>query len=707
MWAPGRVALSALSLFGLALGAFACDGGDELRSAGPGGSAWRDEGTVSCASDAECGSGETCAAGVCQMKRCGEPDYRSVPPLGYVGYFKRDREIMIAETLATANGGVRGYDVQGSALRVTSAPWAERGGRVIDLAGGNYDGKRPESVATIEEGSTVATVKAKSGNTIIPLGFAPVAITSGDVDADGIDEIIALAATGTVAACSATTKKCTTMNAPVPVLASDVAAGDIDGDGYAEVVVLAGTSLTVVNFDAAVTGNRPTTRLAAPSALIRISIGDLDGDGKEDLVGLEDSWGSDEVHVLDVQGEAAQVRATIAVSAGARDVTVGGTGADKTMIAVLGSDNLVETIAFSGTTLTSAGKTALGGAVNAARIALADIDGDSPTRTVRGAPKLVPGRVVPMAVLTVPPYSRTYSDGVSRASIGGSESNERTDTQSVSLRAGVGISVGADLGPIVKASVGLQLSRSLSVSDSRYKATSIGGTFTVFARPGEDGFAAGAVMLGCACYHRYEYAIDDPRGVLGKDVNGKTLDVFVPVGGQTSVWSTRRYNALAEALGTLPKIQIPHRTGQVESYPGTPKTLDGEPIAADDMVFMQPRSFRTSDVASVSFDLVVTESNTRSVHVDKGVSISGEIGAFGVSASGELGVTVGKGYSIGVSQSASFSGNVPAVRNDPSTPEDEFGLHGYSFTPILYRHRYLDDQRQPSAFYVLTYAVGK
>jgi hypothetical protein len=337
------------------LGLVACDGGDALRTSGPGSTAWKDDGTVTCENDEGCAKGETCAAGVCQMKRCGEPDYRSVPPLGTLGYFKRDREIVVAETLATPSGGVRGFDVQGTSIRLASAPWAERGARVLDLAGGNFDGKRPESVATIESGSTVVSVKGKLGITNIPLTFSPVAVTAGDIDADGTDEVIVLAATGTVSACVTATKKCTTVNAPVPVLATDIAAGDIDGDGFAEAVVLAGTSLTVVNFDSATTGQPRTVTASAPATLVRIAVGDLDADGKEDLVGLEDSYFDEEIHVIGIEDKTATIRATTTVASGARDITVGATGGDKETIAVLGNDNTIEMLSFSGSSISSSG----------------------------------------------------------------------------------------------------------------------------------------------------------------------------------------------------------------------------------------------------------------------------------------------------------------------------------------------------------------
>ena len=706
MWARRTVSLG----IGVLVAALAaCDGGGPAlqAGAGPGASAWKDDGSVACTKDTECAAGETCANSICQMKRCGEPNYKSLPPLGNAGYFKRDREIVVAETLAGPSGSLLGYEPQNGAFAKMGASWMVTSGRVIDVAGGNFAGTRPEGIATINEGSQIVTVKLKSGDIAIPVGFVPVAVTAGDVDGDGIDEVIALSDTGTVAACKATTKTCTTVNVAVPVRATDIAAGDMDGDGFAEAVVLAGTSFGVVNFDSEKTGNKKTAIVTVPVTLTRIAMADLDGDGHDDIIGLEDSLGQEELHLLEVSEDAAVIRTTALVPSGARDVTVGPTGADQTMIAVLGSDNTVQMLSLEQATLTLQYTSPIAGAASASRIALADLDGDSPMRALRGAPKLVPGSVVPIAVLTLPPYSRSNSEGVSSAAVGATESQEKTNVKTVILSAQLGIAFGGELGPIVTAEVNATIRRENWTIESASKGFSVGGSFEIEAHPEKDGFSSGAVMLGCACYHQYQYVVEDPRHILGPDTDGKTMDVFVPVGGQTSVWSTRRYNALATALGTLPKIDVPHQMGQVASYPDKPRTLDGLPIPEEDLVFKKSPTFRTSDVASVNFELTVSEGSAREQHVYDSLAIGAEVGAFGVTLSGEVGVNVGKGYQVSVGKEASFSGKVPTVRNDPETPEDEYGLYGYSFTPIVYRHRYMDDKRQPSAFYVLTYAVGK
>ncbi|HEY8073048.1 MAG TPA: hypothetical protein VIF62_03035, partial [Labilithrix sp.] len=71
------------------------------------------------------------------------------------------------------------------------------------------------------------------------------------------------------------------------------------------------------------------------------------------------------------------------------------------------------------------------------------------------------------------------------------------------------------------------------------------------------------------------------------------------------------------------------------------------------------------------------------------------------------GITFGTGYDLSFGTTATFSGSVQPIRNDPSTPEDEFGDEGYAFTPYVYKQKYLDAQQKESAFYVMVYALAR
>ncbi|MBW2459692.1 MAG: hypothetical protein JRI68_34700, partial [Deltaproteobacteria bacterium] len=65
------------------------------------------------------------------------------------------------------------------------------------------------------------------------------------------------------------------------------------------------------------------------------------------------------------------------------------------------------------------------------------------------------------------------------------------------------------------------------------------------------------------------------------------------------------------------------------------------------------------------------------------------------------------GYSIKVGHSNLFAGSVPPVPDNPETPEDEYMLNRYSFTPVVYKQHYLDSYGEDAAYYVMHFAVGQ
>jgi hypothetical protein len=337
--------------------------------------------------------------------------------------------------------------------------------------------------------------------------------------------------------------------------------------------------------------------------------------------------------------------------------------------------------------------------------------------------------------MVLPPYSRTHSTAPSSATIGSSQDNGTTAAQTstymhtVSLTVGIGVDF--KLGPLganFNASVTGHLAWTSTHSKAFTRTTTTGDSFTLLASPDLDGYDGGGVITSCGCFHQYDYELDDPAGALGGP-KGQSVSVFLPVGGQTTFFSTRRYNALADALGgKLPKIAIPYKLGEVESYPTLPVTLEGKPIPAADLVFTKIPPFRTSDVGDVAFTLTdaTNVANTEASSFSKGVgeTVGGGLGIVTVSGNNDQTWTLDNAYTITVGNAATFAGNVRAVRDDPTTPENEFDLYGYSFQPVVYRHHYTPvadptatggsgttpngkSAPKDAAFFVLTYTVGK
>src|SRR5690606_21581911 len=116
--------------------------------------------------------------------------------------------------------------------------WNFGGLEILDVAGGDLTGERPEQVAVIRQGSPAVVVSGAAGAISLPLGFQPIAVAAGAVDQSGLDSIVAVSATGAVAVCNAESRACENYQFPESVEVIDVAVGDVDGDFYEEPVFL-------------------------------------------------------------------------------------------------------------------------------------------------------------------------------------------------------------------------------------------------------------------------------------------------------------------------------------------------------------------------------------------------------------------------------------------------------------------------------------
>ena len=313
------------------------------------------------------------------------------------------------------------------------------------------------------------------------------------------------------------------------------------------------------------------------------------------------------------------------------------------------------------------------------------------------------GDAVPVAALMFPPYPYLAANGSAGVSIGNSTSTSESLSDTVTLSVGLGLAFGAEAFGF-KAEVGASLNQSVSVGHTVARSVSVGARYWVTAQPELNGTSYAPVVMSCGCYHRYKYVTDDPSSLIGG--SGQTVDIYVPVGGQTQLWSSKRYNAMAEATG-LPIIEVPMRVGDVDSYPAEIQTLEGLPVPATDLVFPDLPTFQVSDIGEVGFWISADQSETNDIATSTTLGVSSSLGAAGVTLSAEISLGVTQGYSITVGEAQEFAGNVPAIPDNPQTPEDEFQVHRYSFMPGVYRHHYTDRYGDPAAFYVMTFAAAR
>src|SRR5262249_25395954 len=156
-----------------------------------------------------------------------------------------------------------------------------------------------------------------------------------------------------------------------------------------------------------------------------------------------------------------------------------------------------------------------------------------------------------MMVVTFPPYDATVSNGVSGVAVGNRADMSTDASTTVALSAGVEVGVGADFLGVFSARLSSKLSTEVSHTHSAGTHSSVGTKFSLRPQVSLYGDRYGAVVVGCSCFHSYVYEVVDPANRAGG--SGHRVTMVVPVGGQTTVLSTPRYDALAMHLGSMPQ----------------------------------------------------------------------------------------------------------------------------------------------------------
>jgi hypothetical protein len=699
----------ALILLSLPLAAAACTFDDERfveDDDGPGGAAWNHDDNVSCSDTAECGDGEICEDGVCQMARCIE-EYSSLPPMGANHYFGTDGEFTVISDDTwidafepTDSSYINSWDLSGS-------------GKVLDVAGGNLLGTRPQTVAVAIEFSETLHIKTPTGTTTIDIGMWPKAIAAGDIDADNIDELVAFAEDGTIALCNLDDKTCSSAKID-GVTGKDVAVADIDGDGFQEAIFLLdnqGTSeLIIWNPDAEETGQEETYGWSISFPVRAIAAGMISGGNTAEVVMLEDGgwwgWADDKLHVFSPAAE--NFVGQKGINGHTKDIAVGDRNSDDIEeIAVLTEGKQIELISMgSDAQLETLSLTAVNVGTNVQRISIADWDGDSASGRLVSGPELISGKAVPVAALMFPPYPAKVAVGALSANItlGDVETQDESHHDTVSLGVGMGLKFGAEAFGF-KAKVGGYFNKDFSYTKRVTKQLTTGARYWILAQPELLGTSYAPVIMSCGCYHRYQYELDDPGNLIGG--SGQTVDVYVPVGGQTQLWSSKRYNAMAELTGTLPQVVVPITVGDTKSYPNSYQTLDGFAIAEEDMLFPEVPTYTASDVGFVSYWLQSGETVSNEVAEKTTLGATGSFGGGIVEVNADVSIGITQGYSVAIGKSSLWAGGVPPIPDNPQTPEDEYELHRYNFQPFVYRQHYTDVYGEDAGFYVMHFAVNQ
>jgi hypothetical protein len=692
------------------------DPDDDDGSEGPGGRA-REEADVACAGPEDCGAGETCVEGICQMQRCQDGPFDSVAPLPPNLRFFTDREFVVADSQASeGHFFVDGYAPQTGSVEYPGS-WDMGTTAVIDVAGGDFFGTNPELFAVASAGSSRVRIGGIEDAIEIDVGFQPHALAAGDTDGDELDELFVLGQFGNYALCGVDDRECLT-GFFQGGNGMDVTIGDVDGDAQHEVVLLLDNAGEETLYVMEIAGGGDDVQGPAVHALTAIEAGDPDGDGVDQIFGLEPSGTFDgaQLHAYVAMGGAIGLVDSQPVDDSSIDLTFGDLDTDeKDELLMLRDGGEVELFrGLEGSTqLVAEFSHFLSDSSAPNRIASVDFDGDSPrSHLMNPEPMLLPGPVVPVAVGLFPPYEKEFSDGESSISIGRAESTAETFTDSVSLEMGIDLGVSIGLFDIAKVGLGTRIRNKVKFTESQTFKESVGTRYSARPESYFEGEPYGVVTLTCGCFHVYTYEVEDPAALLGDGGDQEQFVLMVPVGGSEMLWSTPRYNAMAEAVGNLPIIDVPYQVGNPSSYPSAPERLNGAPIAAEDMVFTEPPSVLVSDAGSSGFRLSVGESTSNSVSMSTSVSIgadvSGEIPFIGgVKFGASLGVGWGQGYRVRVGDNAFFGGSLPPLPDNPNTPEDEYLQFAYTSMPFVYREHYTDPNGEDAAYYVVSHAVAQ
>jgi hypothetical protein len=689
------------------------DAGDDDR---PGDSGWREQ-DVSCDVDSDCIDGESCIENVCQMSRCKDGPYVSDAPLGALAYFARNHELVIADKNAhDGNYWVDGYDAAGGDKIDYPGSWSAGASPVRDVAGGNLLGTRPDAFAIAVEGSSHVEI-GNMGDSV-DVGFPPEALAAGDVDGDGVDELVAVSKDGQIAVChlDEEPRRCTKASLSNSE-GVDVTVADITGDGLGEVIFLleaGGESYfyvwnTAVGEDAA--EGKENYGHYVDTHIDRIDAGDIDGDGVAEVVAFQDDafgfWNNASLFIYRPQGDELKRSGSHQIHNSTVDLTIADIDHDRVdEIITVRSNGEVEVLrSTSPSTLQMQFATQLQVSVNPHRIDASDFNGDSPGGKLVSGPSLFAGDVVPTTVAHFPPHDIERSEGDSSLFLGNSENTTTSTTDTVSLSLGFDVGVNASFLDIFKAGVSVGLRETLSKSRRVEKTMVIGDRY--IARPDVRrlGPEYGMVVLSVGCFHAYTYEVEDPSELLGEGSNDGLIQVLVPVGGATTFWSSTRYNAMAQRVEGLPTIEIPYVIGDPSSYPREPARSDGSPIPEEDLVFPEVPRYVVSDAGDVGWWLAVTDTVANEVALNTSLSLDTKAGIGPFEFGAHLGVGWGQSYSVSVGQETLFGGSVPPIPNDPTTPEDEYAAYAYAFSPVVYRQRYTDAGGNEAGFYVLSFLV--
>ena len=248
---------------------------------------------LSCESDGDCLSHETCVSSVCQVDRCSGGSYQSAAPLGDNYIFYGDLEFGIVDGDSWNDQyWVDGYSPGASAAPYASS-WSSGSNEMTDVAGGNFLGTGEEGYVVSLSNAPAVAVLAGGTVTNFMVPFVAESIAAGDFNADGSDDI-AVIDEARLAICDLAANDCQEWPLGEGAELIDVAMADVDGDTRDEVLLLVeedGYVLRVLNPASGFIDEPDEYQVAVDDSSHKVAAADFDADGRAEVVVLaEGGW---------------------------------------------------------------------------------------------------------------------------------------------------------------------------------------------------------------------------------------------------------------------------------------------------------------------------------------------------------------------------------------------------------------------------------
>jgi len=483
----------------------------------------------------------------------------------------------------------------------------------------------------------------------------------------------------------------------------DLTSGDLDGDGVRELILAYETDDSPMLLIAERVDDDLRARVYSLSKEVSAcAAGDMDADTRAEIICSHTGFfGSDDLTVYRRDDEASLIRVVgpwDTSGSAIESIAVGDTDHDGVATAfALDSDDTVREYALNDADLEQVAYFEPDATTNPEILALADTDNNSPRARLLEGPFVSHTDVVPNLVLIVPPAWSGSSDYWASAGLSESESSETREEASVSLNASVSIGYKGAVPQLFSASVTGKISRTITRTIKQWTSLRQGITFSIESGPEQD--QLGAVMMSWTCYDAYSYALEDPSGILGgPELQEITVNVPRHIG--RVMWAVERYNRRAPELG-LTSIAVGVEAGDPSSYPTRLESVFGSSLDREALVTPDPYVLGVSDSIRVSGFYEYSTEDWNTGETSTGFNLTANTTAAGVTVEAAIGVTGSSSHTLRIGNTTKFTFGVGPVVDDPDTPLDEYDRYSYQFSPFVYR-----EDSDDGAFFALYHYVS-